>query len=220
MILGGQLGSDQLGRYKQLETQVKYAILLTDDLSERGISLGMQVGLHRTNFDWQNLSPQNLSKIEPFVSSSASIRPLLGIGIYGYHKASYDDPNYIFGGISVPAMEVGGTSSNIHIYAQLGYRHQLVQNSYASLVLANKWIPSAQIQVFSVLASASYRGLFNMSLGITTQKQAIAGVGLKRFLGIDEERLLDITYSTFIPVGDGIQKNQGLGHEINVGLAF
>lgn len=226
VLMGAQLYTDKIGRFENNNFSAKYAVIFSDDLDERGFSVGLSANINQYRIDVQNITPENYNRIFGHVEDTNFIRPGIGLGVYYYSKVGRSN-DYMYSGLSTPLLySIGRNSENsvfkntIHLFYNGGYIKDLQDDlSYIEFSTLTKYETTANIFVSDMRVKYNYKGNFNALIGFNSQKFLLFGFGVKQFLGYDQN-LVDINYTGSFNVGGEVFRYFGILHELNLAYSF
>jgi len=230
-LLGGYIMSDQTGPIATTGVYAKVGGVLSSKPERGGISLALTAGAvqFRVNSDKVRLrddddliAQQNLTSLYPDV----------GIGFFAYQrlKGKKVKGDYIYGGVSVPQV-IGPTLSlvddngaefsvkrNQHIYGNLGFIHNLWNDSFLEPSVWVKYVPNAPINIDANLRYFFAEGLWAGAGGSSAQTAHVEfGFMIGDNIGYENNLKVgygyDYSFSSFGP-------SVGGSHELNVSYVF
>ena len=142
-IFGGYLINDKAGRMGMTGAYARAAMLFTDEVTERGFSVGLNAGVVRYGLDLSNARLRNPDDIAVYDVQN-SLFPDVGLGVYGY--TTLGNGHQLFGGASIPQVmglnvQFRNDDPNLpdgkrnlsiqrvqHYFANVGYRIPLAED--------------------------------------------------------------------------------------------
>jgi type IX secretion system PorP/SprF family membrane protein len=225
-IFGGYLMNDKAGRMGMTGAYARAAVLFTDEVKERGFSVGLNFGAVRYGLDLSDARVRDLDDIAIYDVLN-KIFPDAGIGAYAY--TTFDNQHQLFGGVSIP--QVMGLDVKFrnedrslsvrrerHYFANIGYRIPLEEDlTFLEFSSWARMIPPLGPQ-FDFNFRAQLEQTFFFGGGLSTNGNAHLDLGLN----LGEDRLFRLGVGADFPFSDkfSIATYYGNSFEVNVAYAM
>jgi hypothetical protein len=226
LFYGVQAHRDEIGRFSNNNFTGKYAVIFSDDLDNKGLSIGLSAQLNQYRIDVNNITPENYNKLVGFVDQTQFLRPGIGIGIFYYGKRGRYDRFYT--GLSSPLLVSIGSGredaiykNSLHLFYNAGYIKDLNDTySYLEFSSLTQLETSGRILVTDFRTRYNFKNYFNAMIGYNTENFALFGFGVKQFMGNDQNVLVDFNYIGSFATGADVFRYFGVLHELNLSFSF
>lgn len=188
ILTGGQLYSDQAGRFRTNNVGGKIAALFSDNIYKQGISIGLSVNLTQYVFETSDLSASSITILGEYLDDFNMTRPNIGLGLFYYKTIKrYGSPDhFIYSGISAPIFYSIGRNdisepvynTTLHLFYNGGYVINLHDNSNIEFSTFTKYEYSSKILVSDIRAKYNFRGNFETQIGYSLDGLIIVGFGV------------------------------------------
>lgn len=225
-VLGAYILNDQASRMGMTGAYFRAAMVFSDekDAKDRGLSLGLTVGLVRYGLDLKNARVQDPTALAAYDITNA-LFPDVGLGIYTY--TTFDNSHVLSGGLSIPQIMSLNTRFRSedgtiylrrerHYYGTIGYKIPLNNDDF-SFLEGSVWIRF--IPPLNPSVDFNLRYQFNYNVYIGTGFGTNGNAHLEGGILFGEDQIIRLGVSADLPFSQ-TNSYYGTSLEANVGYAF